>query len=330
MKRSISMLMCTFFVLCCIATTETAKNVEENTPSAPNYAADVSWVVKATALDKTVDVFYVYPTIYSAESPRNMNIHEKALRASTQHLMVTQAGAYSETANLFAPFYRQMTIAELDPETDMFQNPYFKIGAEDVERAFDYYLEKLNPDRPFILAGHSQGAMVLIHLMRKHFNDPALQKRLIAAYLIGYSVTHDDLEKYPWIKLAQGADDTGVVITYNTQSPEATGSPVLTPGAVCINPLSWTTTEEAADKSLNLGAVFFNEKTSAIEREIPQYIGAQIDLKKGALIVTPPEALELGHFPEGVYHRFDYSFFYRNLQQNAAQRVKAYLEKAGK
>ena len=94
----------------------------------------------------------------------------------------------------------------------------------------------------------------LINLMRKHFNDPDLQKRLVAAYLIGYSVTKDDLKKYPWMKLAQGENDTGVIITYNTEGADAGPSPVLLPGAGAINPLNWRTDSTPGDRDANLGA----------------------------------------------------------------------------
>lgn len=33
--------------------------------------------------------------------------------------------------------------------------------------------------------------------------------QLIAAYVLGYKVTPDDVQKAPWIKAAQGATDTG-------------------------------------------------------------------------------------------------------------------------
>jgi hypothetical protein len=49
------------------------------------------------------------------------------------------------------------------------------------------------------------------------------------------------------------------------------------------------------------------------------------DEKTGALNTTPPEKLPLGNFPDGVYHRYDYAFWYRNLEANVATRVKAYL-----
>ena len=295
--------------------------------SMPNYKKASSWAAKATKIDKPVDVFYVYPTIYAEKSPKNMDISRPDLQARVDHLIASQASVYSKSANLFAPYYRQMTFAALDDKTDMFKNPYFQIGSGDVLKAFEYYLTHINKDRPFIIAGHSQGSMILIDLMRKHFNNPAWQKRLVAAYLIGYSVTRDDLKKYPWLKAAQKSDDTGVIISYNTQAPGTIGSPVLLPGAICINPLNWTTGSKPADKSLNKGAVFFNGKTNKIEREIRHYAGAQIDLMTGALVTTSPEKLNIGSFPKGVYHKFDYAFWYRNLQANVARRIKAYSKR---
>ncbi len=311
----------------CVITAGAATIPEEHPPS-PDYDKASSWVFQAPVADKPVDVFYIYPTIYGDASPANMDINNAALRKTAEHLMDAQAGAYSKTANLFAPYYRQMSFAKLDPKTDMFQNTYFKLGYADVSRAFEYYLKHLNQGRPFILAGHSQGAMVLMTLMREQFNNPQLQKKLVAAYLIGYSVTQKDFITYPWMKPATGATDTGVIISYNTQSPDATDSPVLLPGAYCINPLNWTTDGTPADKSLNLGAVFFNETTSHIDREVVHYVGARVDPKTGALIATPPDTLNVGDFPPGVYHRFDYALWYRNLQANVALRCQLYIDQS--
>ena len=300
---------------------------EDAIPPTPDYSRNSSWVAKADTTDKPVDVFYIYPTIYPERSPKNMDIYRPDLRARAEHLILAQAGAFSSSANLFAPYYRQVSFAVLDPDVDMVMHPNFRIGAEDAYRAFDFYLANLNLDRPFILASDSQGTIVMLDILRRRFYDKSLQKRLVAAYLIGYSVTDQDLKKYPWLKIAQHADDTGVIITFNTQAPGATGSPVLLPGASCVNPLSWTTGNAPADKSLNLGAVFFDENTNTIEREVPHYCGAQIDPETGALVTTPPDDLPLGNFPEGVYHKYDFAFWYRNLERNAATRIEAYLKK---
>lgn len=297
------------------------------TPSAPDYAMNVCWVAKPKTIDKPVDVFFVYPTIYDEKTPKNMDIHRTDLRDRAKYVIAAQASVFTSSTNVFAPYYRQMTMAELAVNKDTYADPAFKTGVGDVLRAFEYYLKNLNRDRPFILAGHSQGSMVLIDLMRKRFDDPVLQKRLVAAYLIGYSVTQDDLKKYPCLKPARASDDTGVIISFNTQAPGATGSPVLLPGAICINPLNWKIDETPAEASLNIGAVFFDEATHAIGRETPHYTAARIEASSGALVTTPPESLDIGSFPKGVYHRYDYAFWYRNLQENVAERTKAYLNK---
>jgi hypothetical protein len=306
--------------------------------TALDYSDDYCWVHKPERVEKEVDVFYVHPTIYTAEYPDNMDISTPELRAYAQGLTVAQAGVYSASANLFAPFYRQQTAAVQDKftaagGTNMYIDPSFQLGAGDVQAAFDYYLAHLNTDRPFIIAGHSQGTMTLINLMRNKFDDPALQKRLVAAYLIGYSVTRDDLKTYPWMKIAQGADDTGVVITYNTEGPGATGSPVYLDGAVAVNPLNWTADSTPAGRSEHMGAVFFNDAAGEKIEEIDHFAETYVDTDKGVLVIknmkdpaSPRiDLINLGRFPAGVYHRYDYAFFFNNLKANVKTRIHSYL-----
>lgn len=296
-------------------------------PQTPDYQNASSWVFQPAKLDKPIDVFYVYPTIYGKKSPANMYINDSNLRARARHLIDAQASVYSECANVFAPYYRQMSFARLNPKEDMYKNKYFQLGYSDVSKAFDYFVKNLNQGRPFILAGHSQGAMVLIQLMRDKFKKTDLQKQLVAAYLIGYSITPADFATYPWIKPATQATDTGVIISYNTQAPGVTGSPVLLSGAFCINPLNWKTDETQADNLSNLGAVFFNDTTSLIERKIPHYAGARVDKKTGALVTTLPEELDIGSFSPGVYHKYDYALWYCNLKANVKTRCENFIKK---
>jgi hypothetical protein len=309
------------------------------TAQAPDYSDDYYWVVKSKTIDHPVDVFYVHPTIYTAKYPHNMDISLPEMRTYAKGLSIAQAGVYSENANLFAPFYRQQTAADQDEftargGTNMFIDPVFQLAAADVEDAFLYYLEHLNPDRPFIIAGHSQGTMTLIALMRKRFDDPQITKRLVAAYLIGYSVTKEDLQTYPWMKRAEKADDTGVIITYNTEGPGSCGSPVYLPGAIAINPLNWKNDGTVAKKEEHLGAVFFDDAKGELLEEIDQFAAAYVDTEKGVLIVTDmkqPKSdkidfIHLGRFPDGVYHRFDYAFWFNNLKINVKTRIEAYLK----
>ena len=137
---------------CMVAfTVYTIRSKAMDTTQQPDYTDDFCWVSKPEAINKSVDVFYVYPTIYAGTNASNMDISDPALRENAQGLMVAQAGVYSPYANLFAPFYRQQTAAEQSMDAanggvDAFQDPHFQIGAGDIERAFDYYLKHLNPD----------------------------------------------------------------------------------------------------------------------------------------------------------------------------------------
>ena len=63
---------------------------------------------------------------------------------------------------------------------------------------------------------------------------------------------------------------------------------------------------------------------------VPQYADAQVDSAHVVLIATTP-AEDLLHeltqhgFPRGVYHSFDYPFYYETLRANVQSRVNKYL-----
>ncbi len=294
---------------------------------APRYDEFSSWLFQELSPQKKLDVFYVYPTIYGNENPTNMDIYNEELRDKATRSFKKQTGVYTGVGNIFAPFYRQVSMAVLDPSEDTYKNKNFLLGYKDVSRAFEYYLKHLNNGRPFILAGHSQGSMDLITLMREYFESEKLQKQLIAAYLIGYSVTKEDFKQYPWMKPATGESDTGVIISYNSQEPGAKGSPVILPGAFCINPLNWKTDGTPAAASSNLGAVFFKADGS-VDKVVPHYSGARIDIGTGALTTVLPEKLDTGGFPKGVYHIYDYSLWFNNLKKNIKLRSENYMKSA--
>ena len=130
--------------------------------------------------------------------------------------------------------------------------------------------------------------------------------------------------------VAAGAEDTGVIIAFNSEAEAVTDSLMIPAGTrtLAINPLNWKTDGTPAGKEENLGACF-TDYSGNIVTEIPQLTGAYLDPVRGALKVTDvtpeeyPPVLSL--FSDGVYHLYDYQFFYRNLQENVAVRLDAYL-----
>jgi hypothetical protein len=291
-----------------------------------NYSNSFYWASSPSSIEKDVDVFFVYPTLFGGIDKMNMDITDDNMRKLVQTVLLKQASVFKDNCNIYAPYYRQMALDGLAMNEEE-KNKCFSIGLADIEQAFNYYINNLNNGRPFILAGHSQGSEVLIELMKHKFEKPELMNKLIAAYIIGYSVTDNDLAQCEWLKIAESADDIGVIITYNTQSEFATGSPVLLPNAKCVNPLNWQTTSEYAPKEMNLGAVFFKEN-GEIDSIAYQFTDAWID-KNSALVTGTPNIniYSSSIFPAGVYHCYDYSFFFNNLKENVDVRINAYLDK---
>jgi hypothetical protein len=277
---------------------------------------------------READVFFICPTVFSGGPTQfNMPLDNPEVRLQFRGATNMEKGIYEPQGRFYAPYYRQagLNVYQLDAETAA---PYFELAYADVKAAFQYYLARYNQGRPIILAGFSQGADMVTRLLKDLFRDSGLQRKLVAAYAIGWRVTPGELIKYPHLRMAQGERDTGVIISFNSEAPEVKRSIIVPEKTLGINPLNWKTTGEPADKSLNKGAVFTGYD-GGIQKEIPCLTGAFLDKKRGTLKVPDVTAEEyppvLDIFEPGIYHIYDYQFFYRNLQENVKARVDAYL-----
>ena len=287
-------------------------------PPAPDYAVMANWAVLPDAgMGKKMDVIFFHPTSYFSDESWNQSMPDERNDQRVLDDIKKQASVFEGQCNLYAPFYRQASIHVLNAgEKD--KNSALGVGYKDIEKAFKYYLTNFNNGKPFILAGHSQGSNLLLWLLERVFDDPKLKKKLVAAYMIGWSVTADDLKAHPHLKVCESFDETGCIVSYNTQEKDPEIS-IVRKGAIAVNPLLWNTSGEAASKELNLGAVF---DIGGVRKEIPNYTGAQIEA--GALIVSRPLNVDELKTPRGFYHSYDYAFFYRNLEKNGADRIAAY------
>ncbi len=286
----------------------------------PDYVRAANWLARPAKAAHPVDVFWAYPTVYQGKA-LIADISDPQMRQAAERTLIAQASVFDGQANIFAPLYRQANVSVL-AMSPADKAAKLAVGQRDLAAAFAYYLEHLNQGRPFFLAGHSQGSNLLTNLLLARAGDPAM-KNLVAAYLIGWSVTRDDLAKHPAVKICVRADQTGCVVTYNSVAAGyQKKAPTIQPGAISVNPLTWTIGGELAPASLNRGAVFFNEDGAKTVR--PAFTSAQN--QEGGLVVAPadPSLLTNLCFGQGVYHAYDYSLFYENLRLNAARRIKAF------
>jgi len=291
-----------------------------------DYSDAANWAYFEDSSDKTADVFLICPTVdLGVDENMNMRMDDMETKANFLGALNMERGIYDEDANMFSPYYRQMTLPvyDLDPSKSV---EYLNIAYGDVRAAFEYYLTNVDPHRPIVLAGFSQGSQLLLMLLKDCFNDEALQNRLVAAYMIGWRVTDEDLQEHPWLKTAQGEDDLGVIVAFNSEAEGITDSLLIPEGTFTysINPLNWMTDGTPAESSMNLGACF-TDYSGNINSEIPALCGAYINEERGSLIVTDITPADYPGilFPDGIYHLYDYQFFYRNLQKNVKIRVAA-------
>lgn len=223
------------------------------TPLAPDYSIMANWaVLPDVGMEKNVDLVFFHPTSYFGDESWNQSMPDERNDQRALDDIKKQAVVFEGQCNIYAPFYRQASLHVLNA-SEKDKNSALGVGYTDIEKAFKYYLENFNNGKPFILAGHSQGSNLLLWLLERVFDDPKLMKKLVAVYMIGWSVTADDLKSYPQLKVCESFDETGCIVSYNTQenNPEIS---IVRKGAIAVNPLLWNTSGEAAPKGKTGGS----------------------------------------------------------------------------
>ncbi|MCH5264661.1 MAG: DUF3089 domain-containing protein [Lachnospiraceae bacterium] len=313
--------------------TDGSYKIEGLVGTASDYSDKNNWL-NIPEITKEVDTFYIYPTVFadpSEDAPDIVPIDNELMRTNAQGIFEQQASVYEESTNVFAPYYRQSNLIALSNlRGDDLMQYQMQEQRTDLYAALDYYFENYNDGRPFILAGHSQGSIMSIIVLGDYMQaHPEYYERMVAAYPIGFSVTKKWLEEHPYAKFAEGADDTGVIVSWNTEGPGNKGqdSIVVEEGAVSINPLNWKRDDTYAGVEENLGSLVQNEKTKKYEIK-DGMADAQIDTERGVVICTTDKVFVTNSeiFGKESLHNGDYALYYANLQKNVADRIDSYLK----
>src|SRR5947209_12155225 len=102
-------------------------------------------VVTPKANKPKIDCFYIYPTV----SNQSTTVATKARDPEIRDIALFQAARYSQVCRVFAPLYRQITVAGLThPNITAAQ---VKVGDRDIAAAWSEYLAKYNHGRGVVL-----------------------------------------------------------------------------------------------------------------------------------------------------------------------------------
>jgi hypothetical protein len=176
------------------------------------------------ASNSAFDCFYVYPTV-STEPTDNADLTVQPAEIATAK---AQASRFSQVCRVWAPMYRQRTALSLekglgnDPKAD-------EIAYDSLLAGWKDYLANDNHGRPIVFIGHSQGAAMLIDLLRSQIDpSPSMRKLLVSAIILGGNVQVPTGGvvggSFQHIPACISTSETGCVIAYSSflHTPPAT------------------------------------------------------------------------------------------------------------
>lgn len=280
-------------------------------------------------------VFFVHPTSYLERSHWNAPLGDKLSQDRARIFLKGLASPFGQASEVWAPRYRQAAIGAFlthSPEA----RQALELAYRDISQAFDEFLAHVGPDTPIVLAGHSQGALLIDELLRKRIAGTPLQGRIAMAYPIGWpiSVAHDlpalgvpacaTPEQagclVTWSSFAEPADP-GMLLEWYQHSAGFDGQPRGDRGALCVNPLTGTA-GGAAPASANLGTLVPSADLSSGEL-VPGLVAARCG-KRGLLLIDNPPELGPYVLPGNNYHVYDIPLFWENLRLDIARRMRTW------
>ena len=301
----------------------------------PNYSDKDSWAVLPENIPdeisifnidenkKEADVFYIYPTLIDSKNQRewNSDIWNEDIRNDVINRPVKyQASAWLDAGNLYVPYYRQAHIRVFNDKFRVDGDKALNLAYNDIKEAFTYYLENFNNDKPFIIASHSQGTVHAKRLIAEFIDGKELQKKLIAAYLVGIKVFEDEFKN---IKPMNSANETGGFVTWNTfkfnKYPRKDNYENWFKGGVTTNPITWDDSKETK-KDLHKGLLYRDLKIFSQNIDIKLIDGivwSSIPNVPGKILLQTVRS----------YHFADINLFWVDIRENAKLRVDQWFKK---
>lgn len=320
--------------------------------SAPDYAEAAAWVARpglardpsrwapagfAAASTPEAAVFYIPPTTFLDRARWNGPLDDPQANYRLDLFTRGQASAFNGVGAVWAPRYRQATFGAFLAAGDPRSRQALDFAYGDVARAFEAFVAAQPKDMPIVLAGHSQGSLHLLRLLREKVAGTPLARRIVAVYAIGWPISLTaDLPALglpgcraageggcivAWQSFAEPAEPTLIDAWFDV-STGYTGLPRKGGAMLCVNPLTGMR-GGAADARANLGALVPHADLAGAD-PTPGLIPARCDARGLLLIGQPPPGFGAYVLPGNNYHVFDYALFWANLRVDVAARLRGW------
>ncbi len=326
--------------------------------AAPDYSESANWaalpgtddladMIPASISDKDiqgkapVDVFFIHPTGFLKGSSWTFSMDPAtSTEENTKWMMANQASAYNGCCNVYAPRYRQATIFSYLSE-DEIRDELLAFAYQDVERAFQYFLDNYSEGRPFLIASHSQGTHHGARLIKDVVDGTPLAQRMVAAYLIGGGIKTQHFDDMKDVGICKDATDIHCAIHWDTYSEAAIDEPnAEAAGNLCVNPLNWKPDGGLVGNEHHKGgvptsgeyhlALLGSDAARGVEfaplgEPLRSLVRAQC--ANGILYISDQSDSPFGaNNPTGAnYHGLDYPVFHMDIRDNAKLRVATFL-----
>jgi hypothetical protein len=278
-------------------------------------------------------VFFIHPTSFLDKRHWNAPLNDAPSRRIATIIVRALGSVFNAAPDVWAPRYRQATFGSFVSDAPEAKQAH-DLAYADVAEAFDAFVAAQPADRPIVLAGHSQGSLILKRLLAEKVAGKPIVQRIAAAYVIGWVVdTQRDLPQMG-LPACAAPDQAGCVISFLSFADQADTTMMREayerfagagagdqPRYLCSNPLTGGI-GGSAPASANAGAIIPDVKFEKA-RLAAALVGAACAPDGSLRIGAGPN---LGPFvlPGGNYHVYDYALYWLPLRQDFARRVAAW------
>lgn len=306
-------------------------------PAAPDYSKTEYWAAHPNIKDEAdevptgtdfknaqdqakADVFFVHPTTYIKADKWNADSKSSLIVYGLSPLKL-QTSVFNESTRIYAPRYRQAALYSFIDDSGN-GDKAFEIAKKDVLTAFEYYLNHYNNGRPFFIAGHSQGSMMLISVIKEHL-DKKKNSNFVAAYLPGWAIKTNEFKN---IKICQDEKSTGCIISWNSKKWGSTLedfplAPERYTDGICVNPVNWIQNSSEISREKHKGGIGVSFSTLDKQYVKTKCVGEMLWVD----LPSNPE-YESRRGNKKNYHIADYSLFYLDIRENIKLRLNTFLK----